>query len=263
MLSKRISAAIVSAGLFAIPALVLGQTQSEPARSGAADQARSGRPGADERTAEKRPDPKRYDRQVQAFLDADKSDPPAACQILFVGSASISGWRTIKEDLAPNPVFARGLGASTVEDQLYYFDKIVTPYKPRAIFLYAGENDVVNGLTPDEVLGDMKKYMDYKTRALGNTPVYYISAKASPARLQYAEDQQKANELVQGLTTQRKDLTYIDVAHGVWENGKLFGKLLPVFVEDGIHLNDVGRKEWTRVIKPQVDKEAARKDACR
>jgi len=37
----------------------------------------------------------------------------------------------------------------------------------------------------------------------------------------------------------------------------------PVFVEDGIHLNDVGRKEWTRVIKPLVDKEAVRKDACR
>ena len=37
----------------------------------------------------------------------------------------------------------------------------------------------------------------------------------------------------------------------------------PVFIEDGIHLNDVGRKEWTRVIKPHVDKEAARKDACR
>lgn len=89
------------------------------------------------------------------------------------------------------------------------------------------------------------------------------SAKASPARLQFAQDQQKANELVQGLTAQRTDLTYIDVAHGVWDNGKLFGKLLPVFVEDGIHLNDVGRKEWTRVIKPQVDKEAARKDACR
>ena len=100
MLSRRMSAAIVAA-LFAIPALVLGQSQS-------------------------RPDPKRYDRQVQAFLDADKTNPPAACQILFVGSASISGWRTIKEDLAPNPVFARGLGASTVADQLYYFDKIVT-----------------------------------------------------------------------------------------------------------------------------------------
>src|SRR5262245_52476936 len=97
MLSKRMSAALVAAGLFAVPALVLGQSGTE-----------------------KRPDPKRYDRQVQAFLDADKKDPPAACQILFVGSASISGWRTIKEDLAPNPVFARGLGASTVADQLYY-----------------------------------------------------------------------------------------------------------------------------------------------
>ena len=51
MLSRRMSSAIVVAGLFAIPALVLGQTQSQPARSSAPGQARSGRGGADERAA--------------------------------------------------------------------------------------------------------------------------------------------------------------------------------------------------------------------
>jgi hypothetical protein len=35
------------------------------------------------------------------------------------------------------------------------------------------------------------------------------------------------------------------------------------YIEDGIHLNTDGRSEWTGTIKPYVDKEAARRDACK
>lgn len=250
MVSKRISAVILTAAVFTIPAFAVGQSRTTP---GALN------PRA---AAEKRPSPQRYEKQVAAYLEADKQAPPAACAILFIGSASISGWRTIKEDLAPAPVFARGLGASTVADQIFYFDTLVAPYKPRAIFLYATENDIVNGLTPEEALGDLKRFMDLKTKGLGDTPVYFISAKASPARLKWAVDQQKANELALGLSRARSDLHYIDVAHGAWVDGKLFGRLKDAYIEDGIHLNTDGRSEWTATIKPYVDKEAARRDAC-
>jgi hypothetical protein len=251
MLSKRISAVILSAAVFTIPEFAFGQSGTTRGTLN---------PRA---AAEKRPSPTRYEKQVAAYLEADKHAPPAACTILFIGSASISGWTTIKEDLAPAPVFARGLGASTVADQIFYFDKLVAPYKPRAIFMYATENDIVNGLTPDEALGDLKKFMDLKSKVLGTTPVYFISAKASPARLKWAVEQQKANELALGLSKERSDLHYIDVAHGAWVDGKLFGKLKDAYIEDGIHLNTDGRSEWTRTVKPFVDKEAARKDACK
>ncbi len=251
MTSERISAVILTATVLIIPAFASGQSGTAP---GALN------PRA---AAEKRPSPTRYERQVARYLEADKLAPPAACTILFIGSASISGWTTVKEDLAPAPVVARGLGASTIADQIFYFDKLVAPYKPRAIFLYATENDVVNGLTPEEVLGDLKKFMDLKTKVLRDTPVYFISAKASPARLKWAVDQQKANELALGLSKQRSDLHYIDVMHGAWVDGKLFGTLKDAYIEDGIHLNTEGRSEWTGTIKPFVDREAARKDACR
>lgn len=251
MSSKRISAVILTAAVFTTPAFAFGQSGTPPGTLN---------PRA---AAEKRPSPQRYAKQVAAYLEADKHTPPAACTILFIGSASISGWSTIKEDLAPAPVFARGLGASTVADQIFYFDKLVAPYKPRAIFMYATENDIVNGLTPEEVLGDLNRLMDLKTKLLGDTPVYFISAKASPARLKWAVDQQKANELARGLSKERSDLHYIDVAHGAWVDGKLFGTLKDAYIEDGIHLNAAGRSEWTAAIKPYVDKEAARKDGCR
>lgn len=210
----------------------------------------------------KRPDPARYAQRVDAYLQADKTAPPAPCGILFIGSASVVGWRTLKEDMAPAPVFARGLGASTIADQMFWFDKIVTPYRPRAIFMYATENDVVNGLTPSEVLEDLKAFMALKTKALGSAPIYFLAAKPSPARLAFAADQQKANELVRKLAAQRSDLVYIDVATPMWEDGKHLGQLRPLYIPDGIHLTPEGFEIWTRIVKPHVDKEAARTNAC-
>ena len=164
--------------------------------------------------------------------------------------------------MAPSPALGRGLGGSTVADQIYYFDKLVRPYRPRAIFIYAAENDIVNGLTPPEVLADFKAFMDVKRSALATTPVYYISAKASPARLKFARAEQAANELIQTLARKQADLHYVDIAHAMWEGGKLFGTLRPIYREDGIHVTDEGYAILTRMIKPLVAKETARTGAC-
>lgn len=211
---------------------------------------------------QKRPDPKRFDPRVAAYLDADAKSPPATCGVLFIGSATIAGWKSLEADMAPYPVIGRGLGGSTVEDEMFYFDKIVTPYRPRAIFIYVGENDVVNGLTPDEVLADFKSFMTLKRKQLGTTPVYFISAKASPARLAFARGEQAANELIRTLARTQPDLSYIDISRPMWEGGKLFGTLRPIFRPDGIHLNDEGYEIITRIIKPYVSKEVARARGC-
>ena len=211
---------------------------------------------------QKRPDPRRFDPRVAAYLAADAKTPPARCGILFIGSATIAGWKSLEADMAPAPVIGRGLGGSTVADEMFYFDKIVAPYQPRAIFIYVGENDVVNGLTPAEVLADFKSFMDLKRKVLGATPVYFISAKAAPARLAFARNEQAANDLIRRFARTQPDLRYIDIAHPMWEGGRLFGTLRPIYRQDGIHLTEEGYGIITRIIKPQVDKEAARPAAC-
>jgi lysophospholipase L1-like esterase len=253
MSSKRIAAAALAAMVGLAPMAAFGQPRAAPGVTYATN------PGIAD---QKRPDPHRFDARVNAYLEADRQQAPAPCGILFIGSASIVAWKSLKTDMAPAPVLGRGLGGSTAEDQIFFFDKIVAPYRPRAIFIYVGENDVVNGLTPREALADFKKFMDLKTKVLGATPVYFIPAKASPARLAFARNEQAANELVEAYAKGRKDLHYIDAAHDAWEDGKLFGTLKPVYVPDGIHMNADGYAGWTRIIKPYVDKEAARPSAC-
>jgi hypothetical protein len=254
MLSKEIAGAALAALLIAAPGAALGEPHAAPGVAYALDPIIS---------PQKRPDPQRFAQRVEAYLQTDKAEPPAPCGILFVGSASIVGWKSLKTDMAPAPVLARGLGDSTIEDQIFFFGKLVAPYGPRAIFLYAGENDIVNGLEPEEVRADLKRFMDLKRKVLGQTPVYYIAAKASPARLAFARKQQMANELIEQLAQGQRDLHYVDVAHAMWEDGQLLATLKPIYVPDGIHMTPEGYALWTRIIKPYVDKEAARPNACR
>ena len=216
-------------------------------------------------------DPQRYAKQIATYVAEDQQHMPDRCQILFMGSASIAIWKTMSSDLAPAHVIGRGFGGSTIADQIYYFDKIAAPYHPRAIFLYAGENDVSNGLEPAEVMTDLNRFLDLKTSALGaTTPVYFISIKPSPTRLADLPNQERVNELAQELASNRADFHYIDVADDVWEPAPpnpvvmiVSRKLKDFYRPDGIHLTPAGYDSWIRIIKPVVLQEAKRSSNCK
>lgn len=91
--------------------------------------------------------------------------------MLFVGSSSIAMWKTLAEDIAPLPVINRGIRGAQVEDVNRWFDRMVAPYRARAIVFYAGENDIAAGKSVDGVLADFDTFMQRKTAAMGQTPV--------------------------------------------------------------------------------------------
>jgi len=133
--------------------------------------------------------------EVNRFVEANHVSPPAACQVLFVGSSSIVKWKdTLASDMAPIPVINRGFGGSHIEYVNHWFDQIVAPYQPRAIVFYAGENDIAAGKSADRVVADFDTFMALKTRALGRTPVYFISIKPSKLRLTQLPLQTETND---------------------------------------------------------------------
>src|SRR3989440_11416624 len=124
--------------------------------------------------------------EIDRFLEADRAAPPAACQVLFVGSSSIVKWRgSLAADMAPMPVIDRGFGGSHIEYVNRWFDEIVAPYRPRAIVFYAGENDIDAGKSVARGVADFDAFMARKTQVLGRTPVYFISLK--PSKLRFAQ----------------------------------------------------------------------------
>src|SRR4051812_24982841 len=89
-----------------------------------------------------------YEKEIAAFEAADKKEAPPANANLFVGSSSIRLWKTLASDFPGKKVINRGFGGSQITDSVKYADRIVIPYHPARIFLYAGDNDLNAGKTP-------------------------------------------------------------------------------------------------------------------
>jgi lysophospholipase L1-like esterase len=203
--------------------------------------------------------PERFAPEIAAFAAADQAQPTAPCGVLFVGSSSIRFWRSLAADMAPTRVLNRGFGGSEIADVDFYFDKVVTPYRPRAIFFYAGDNDVNSGKTAEAIAGDFNRFMDLKDKALGKTPVYFISLKPSKLRWSQFAAQGQVNARIRALAAKRGDLHYVDVVPVMLADGKP----KEIFVGDGLHMTPEGYALWTGVVRPVVEQEMKRPSACK
>lgn len=204
----------------------------------------------------------RFAPEMQAFAAQDKTAPQPPCKIVFTGSSSIRFWTTLPQDMAPVPVINRGFGGAQISDVNAHFDEVVTPYRPRAVVFYAGENDLNAGEPVGSVAEDFERFMRLKTEKLGaSTPVYYISLKPSRARERQIPDQNAVNAKVRALMKGRKDFHYIDIVPQMTGPD---GHPKDLFVSDGLHMTSAGYAIWTKAVRPVMEREMkADRPACR
>ncbi len=193
-----------------------------------------------------------WEKEIAAFTAADKQESPKKGKILFVGSSSIRGWRTLKEDFPGLHITNRGFGGSHLEDVNFYADKIVFSYKPKLIVLYAGENDLVAGKSVETVFADFKKFVSSMKNKLPKSRLIVISLKPSPARWQYAPVFKQLNLLLKSETEKDKRFLFVDVWSPMLDaNGE---PLKNIFFGDALHLNADGYKIWRETLLPTVNK---------
>ena len=111
-----------------------------------------------------------------------RKTPRSVIRSLFMESSSIRLWSTLAQDFPGERVVNLGFGGSTMEACASFFERLVVPYSPRALVLYAGDNDLGDGKRPEAVEGYYQTLSDKVRRYLGPIPFAYISIKASPAR---------------------------------------------------------------------------------
>ena len=195
------------------------------------------------------PDPKRFEKSILAFEQQDKENPPPKGAVVAAGSSSIRQWHeTIQKDLAPITVVPRGFGGSTMFDALHYADRIILPYKPRAVLLYEGDNDISKDIPPAKVRDTFKALVARIHESLPEARIYFIAIKPSVKRWEMWPRMRRANRMIRNVCGKDKRLFYLDIA--VPMIGEAEKPPEDIFKPDMLHLNEKGYALWTKVIRP-------------
>jgi lysophospholipase L1-like esterase len=188
--------------------------------------------------------------QISAYEKADRLNPPKAGVIVFTGSSSIRFWDTLANDMKPLEVINRGFGGSQIAQVNQYASRIVLPYQPRAVVLYAGDNDLAwpSSKSPEQVFEDFRQFVEIIHTKLPETWIYYISIKPSIRRWSNWGNCQKTNGLIADYIRTQPRVQFIDVDQAMLDaQGKPRKEL---FRWDGLHMNAEGYAVWTSIIKP-------------
>lgn len=167
-----------------------------------------------------------------------------------MGSSSIRLWDTLQEDFAGVNVVNRGFGGSEMADALQYVDRIVLPYRPRTVVVYAGDNDLWAGKTPQRVFDDFQSLVRRIHAELPEARVGFIAVKPSVARWSIADRVRETNELVRHFAAGDRRVEYIDIFTPML--GSDGTPRADLFVDDGLHLNARGYDIWESVVEPFV-----------
>ena len=189
-----------------------------------------------------------WEKDIKAFEAADKTNPPPRNAILFVGSSSIRLWNTLREDFKEFPVINRGFGGSQMADSVELAERIVLPYQPRQIVVYAGDNDIAAGKSPEQVCADFQAFVKKVHAVLPRTRIGYLAIKPSGSRWKLVEKMKAANQLIADFTKKDERLAFIDTFTPILgEDGQPKEEL---FKADKLHLNEKGYAVWVGVVRP-------------
>ena len=191
-----------------------------------------------------------FEPEILAFEAADRATPPPLGGVVFVGSSSLRMWTKAAVDFPGVPLLNRGFGGSTLPEVVQLTPRIVLQYQPHLIVLYAGDNDLSAGRTPEDVLNDYRTFVGIVRRALPSTRIAFVSIKPSPSRWAIADRMREANRLVRQEIARDTLASYVDVfTPMIGANGHPRAEL---FGPDSLHMTRAGYLLWKERLAPLV-----------
>lgn len=191
--------------------------------------------------------------EIRHFKTADSLHFPKPGGNLFIGSSSIRVWSDLEQRFPDKRVLKRGVGGSTLHDWVeHYANYILFPYQPERIFVYAGENDIAAGRTPQQVYDDFVRLYTLIQQKLPGSKTYWLSIKHSPSRADHYADVDQANSMIKAFIDEHQGCKYIDVNTVLYKKGADTPDS-SLFRDDLLHLKKEGYDRWQKVLKHYVD----------
>ena len=188
----------------------------------------------------------RWEKDIAAFEAADLTAPPPKGEILFIGSSTIRLW-DLKTSFPDLKTINRGFGGSEMQDSTRYVDRIVVPYSPRVVVVYAGDNDIM-GTPSEQIVIAFERFVRAVHAKLPETKILYIGIKPSLLRWNQVDRMRQANAMIRQFCERDERLGFVDT-----DNAMLGWDEKPrkeLYVADGLHLTAAGYQILTALVRP-------------
>lgn len=193
-----------------------------------------------------------YESDVK-HVELERANVGFAPDVIFYGSSTIRLWESLIMDFPKRKVINLGFGGSTLAACVWFFERLFLTERPKALVVYAGDNDLGDGRHPEEILIFFQQLM-VKAKGIGDIPCYFVSLKPSPARWHMAEQFRYTNNLIQSeIIRSDSNWKFIDVFHPMLT--KAGEPNHTFYAEDALHLNFEGYELWTAIIGRVLDRD--------
>ena len=184
-------------------------------------------------------------RELEAAVHVRKN---CASLVAFYGSSSIRLWTTLARDLQIPDAVNLGFGGSTLAACVHFFERVLLPAAPRSLVIYAGDNDLGDGRSPDHVANSFHELTRKVDGLLGGIPLSFISVKPSPARRAILDKVRRTNTLIREAIEKRTNNCFINVFDAMLKPDGHPNETL--YTDDGLHMSKAGYRLWTELLLP-------------
>ncbi|WP_265131137.1 GDSL-type esterase/lipase family protein [Chryseobacterium oranimense] len=191
-------------------------------------------------------------QDIQNFKKADQDNPPPKDAILLIGSSSFTKWTDVASYFPGKTIINRGFGGSRLTDLNYFSDDLLSPYQPKQIIIYCGDNDFADNhdLKAKVVVNRFKTFYKKIRERFPNIEVDFISIKYSPSREILWPKMKETNKKIAAFMKKEPNAEFIDITKAMEDaSGNVRRDL---FVEDMLHLTPEGYAFWAKVMKPYM-----------
>ncbi|MBK8908099.1 MAG: GDSL family lipase [Rhodospirillales bacterium] len=200
--------------------------------------------------------PEWFDQEVSELERRSRARRDVRNPIMLYGSSSFTLWNDVQAYLPGYNLLNHGFGGATLADCVEYFDRLVVPFAPRIVILYAGDNDLGDGGQPETVLARLRSFIARKRETLGDVPMAYVSIKISPARFAIMHRIAYTNRIIERELRNAPDVRYLDIMRRMVGRG--IEPFLAYYTEDPLHMNRKGYRVLGRTLSEYlIDMERA------
>ncbi len=201
------------------------------------------------------PSPEVWESEVKALERRTSFSPVGLSPLVVIGGRQAILWRNLERSLFPLPVVNAGIGSANLDDLIYYFDRLVQPYAPGAVFYIPSPSDFIgrDNKSPEEFMLMLRGLQNYVAR-LDGAPHFYLTPLFKwPRYPEHWQTVEITNTMIAQWAKANPGVTLVDLRPMFQvANGK---PVAGIFRSDGVNLNDWGYDLMSSIAQAQMEED--------